>query len=222
MAERSCAGCGLMFSVSERERRMRKWCSEACRLASYRSRNPSYRERDTQNAKNLRLARQLDAGSPIAYATCVECRGLFVRRIPSRGRNICYRRICINRRNARQLDPASRQRSQQRYRNGAPAARTVYTEAKRSADQRRRAIKLGATVKNFKSVEVFERDGWICGLCGESVDSSLSWPHPQSASLDHVLPLSRGGPHSKANSQLAHLSCNVIKGARIDDTEEAA
>ena len=137
MAERSCAGCGLMFSVSERERRMRKWCSEACRLASYRSRNPSYRERDTQNAKNLRLARQLDAGSPIAYATCVECRGLFVRRIPSRGRNICYRRICINRRNARQLDPASRQRSQQRYRDSKPAARTVYTEAKRSADQPR-------------------------------------------------------------------------------------
>lgn len=222
MAERSCAGCGLMVPVSERERNRRKWCSESCRLAAYRSRNPSYRRRDTQHARELRLARRLDAGSPIDFATCVECCELFVQRDPSRRRIICYKKICLYRRNARQQDPASRQRSQQRYRDSKPAARTVYTEAKRSADQRRRAIKLGATVENFKSVEVFERDGWICGLCGESVDRSLSWPHPQSASLDHVLPLSRGGPHSKANSQLAHLSCNVIKGARIDDMEEAA
>ena len=222
MAERSCARCGLEFPVSERERRIRKWCSEACRLASYRSRNPSYRERDTQHARDLRLARQLDAGSPIAYATCVECRGLFVQRIPSRGRSICYQRICINRRNARQQDPALRQQSQQRYRASKPAARTVYTEAKRSADQRRRALRAGATVEKFESIEVFERDGWICGLCAQSVDRALSWPHPQSASLDHVLPLSRGGPHSKANTQLAHLSCNLIKGARIDETREVA
>ncbi len=222
MAERSCAGCGLRFPVSERERNRRKWCSEACRLAAYRSRNPSYRERDTQHASELRLARRLDAGSPISFATCVECCELFVQRNPSRCRIICYKKICLYRRNARQIDPDLRRRSQERYRASKPDARTAYTEAKRSADQRRRALKLGATVEKFESVEVFERDGWICGLCGDPVDKTLSWPHPQSASLDHVLPLSRGGPHSKANTQLAHLTCNVIKGARIDDSQEAA
>lgn len=222
MAERSCAGCGLMFPVSKRERQRRKWCSEACRLASYRSRNPSYRERDTQHARDLRLGRRLDGGSPISYATCVECCELFVQRNPSRGRSICYARICLSRRNSRLADPDLRRLSNKRYRDSKPEARTVYTEAKRSADQRRRALKLGATVEKFKSVEVFERDGWICGLCGDPVDRTLSWPHPQSASLDHVLPLSRGGPHSKANTQLAHLTCNVIKGARIDDSQEAA
>jgi 5-methylcytosine-specific restriction endonuclease McrA len=62
---------------------------------------------------------------------------------------------------------------------------------------------------------VFERDGWTCGLCSEPVDPALSWPDPQSASLDHVLPLSRGGSHTMANVQLAHLGCNVEKGAAV-------
>lgn len=224
MVERSCAGCGQPFAVSGRERNRRKWCSESCRLASYRDRNPSYRERDTRNARDRRLARRLDEGTPIAYATCVECGELFVQRPSSSGRPriLCYAKICLSRRNARLADPDLRRQSQRRYRASRPEARTKYTEAKRAADQRRRALKLGATVEKFEPIEVFERDGWLCGICGSFVDATLIWPHPQSPSLDHVIPLSRGGPHSRANTQLAHLSCNVKKGARTDTIEEAA
>lgn len=35
---------------------------------------------------------------------------------------------------------------------------------------------------------------------------------PMSASVDHIVPLSRGGEHSMANVQCAHLSCNSSKG----------
>ncbi|MSS84495.1 HNH endonuclease [Actinomycetaceae bacterium WB03_NA08] len=62
---------------------------------------------------------------------------------------------------------------------------------------------------------VFERDGWICQLCGGPVDPELKRPDVMSASLDHVVPLSLGGDHSMENSQLAHLSCNSAKGSRV-------
>lgn len=57
---------------------------------------------------------------------------------------------------------------------------------------------------------VFERDGWRCGLCGGHVE-------PEDASLDHVVPLSKGGEHSYANTQCTHWKCNNTKGAKIQE-----
>lgn len=61
---------------------------------------------------------------------------------------------------------------------------------------------------------VGDRDGWCCGLCGQQVDKTLPYPDPMSPSLDHVVPLSRGGAHTYANTQITHLKCNVAKGAK--------
>ena len=66
----------------------------------------------------------------------------------------------------------------------------------------------------YLNAEIFERDGWVCQLCDAPVDRSLNYPDTGSASLDHILPLSRGGHHVHANVQLAHLFCNLSKGAR--------
>lgn len=46
------------------------------------------------------------------------------------------------------------------------------------------------------------------------MDPALKWPERMSASLDHVIPLAAGGPHTPENLQLAHLRCNAKKGAR--------
>lgn len=85
---------------------------------------------------------------------------------------------------------------------------------------RRRAQKLALPAEKFRHEDVYERDGWICGLCTEPVDRELCYPDPMSASLDHIIPLSRGGHHVWENVQLAHLDCNVRKQARI--AEEAS
>lgn len=70
-----------------------------------------------------------------------------------------------------------------------------------------------ATTERFDPFEVFQRDGWVCGLCGVAVDPEPKWPDPMSASLDHIKPLVAGGEHSRQNTQLAHWICNVRKGA---------
>lgn len=92
-----------------------------------------------------------------------------------------------------------------------------WDDRRRNNYHARRALKAGAAAgPAFSNADVFERDGWVCGLCSEPVDRGVSYPDPLSASLDHVVPLSRGGAHSFENVQLAHLVCNVRKGAGED------
>jgi 5-methylcytosine-specific restriction endonuclease McrA len=91
-----------------------------------------------------------------------------------------------------------------------------WTDARRDAYHRRRAlIKGAATGEPVNLADIAERDGWRCGLCDEPIEPALEWPHPASKSLDHVVPLSKGGRHDPSNVQLAHLRCNTVKGARL-------
>lgn len=61
---------------------------------------------------------------------------------------------------------------------------------------------------------VYERDGWVCGLCDLPIDKSLSWPNKWSASLDHVVPQSHMliPDHSALNLRAVHLQCNSMRG----------
>lgn len=50
-----------------------------------------------------------------------------------------------------------------------------------------------------------------CALCGGEVDHGLDWPHPASASIDHVTEWHISRSHALDNLQLAHLGCNLAK-----------
>ena len=67
----------------------------------------------------------------------------------------------------------------------------------------------------------------ICGICGKPVDKTLKSPHPMSATVDHIIPLDKGGhPSDLSNLQLAHRSCNrqksnkLVKEVYAQDEEE--
>lgn len=55
---------------------------------------------------------------------------------------------------------------------------------------------------------VFDRDGWRCHICKGKIDKRKLAPHPKSASIDHLVPLSCGGAHTYDNVRAAHLGCN--------------
>ena len=56
----------------------------------------------------------------------------------------------------------------------------------------------------------------ICALCGKPVDFSLKYPHPLSATIDHIIPVSKGGhPTDISNLQLAHRCCNRAKSDKL-------
>lgn len=65
---------------------------------------------------------------------------------------------------------------------------------------------------------IYERDGWTCQLCDGPVDPDAA-EHADRASLDHVVPQSRGGSHDPSNLRMAHVGCNARRRDRVDDLE---
>lgn len=66
----------------------------------------------------------------------------------------------------------------------------------------------------FSMHDLGERDGWVCGICDEPLDRALKWPDAHSISIDHIIPISKGGPHlAPSNLRLTHLTCNVRRQA---------
>lgn len=87
--------------------------------------------------------------------------------------------------------------------------------------RKRRARLAGVKREPYTTALIAERDGHRCSLCGESVDMTLKFPHPGSASIDHIISISRGGDDTLANVALACLRCNLSKGAG-DGSKEIA
>lgn len=94
----------------------------------------------------------------------------------------------------------------------ATGARLI--RGRRYGDSRRARI-AGLPREVFTKWEIFVRDNWFCGLCAEQISDTLPWPHPRSASLDHIIPLSRGGAHTRENVQASHLFCNLSKNNKV-------
>lgn len=61
----------------------------------------------------------------------------------------------------------------------------------------------------------------VCGICGRLVDKTLKYPNPMCATVDHIIPLNKGGhPSDLENLQLAHLFCNRQKSDKVFDQRE--
>lgn len=61
---------------------------------------------------------------------------------------------------------------------------------------------------------IYERDGWLCGFCGEEVNPQEAHNSPGQATLDHILPRSLGGPDDHSNLRLLHRYCNNVRSNR--------
>ena len=98
-----------------------------------------------------------------------------------------------------------------------PLARLYESKTDRNAAHRaRRQLRISnAAYERFTRREIFERDGWLCQLCGDPVERGPGATRNLSPSLDHVVPLVRGGGHTRANVQCAHWICNSKKTFRM-------
>jgi predicted nucleic acid-binding Zn ribbon protein len=87
-------------------------------------------------------------------------------------------------------------------------------EEKHNWNTKRRLKNKSQFVEKVNRKEIYERDKWICQLCGCKVDKRIKYPHIMSASLDHIIPIAEGGTHESKNCQLAHFICNSKKSNR--------
>lgn len=97
-------------------------------------------------------------------------------------------------------------------------ARNVRSRAYRRA--RTKSIDIQMVNPEITLDEVYQRDNGVCYLCGEKCDKEdYVWKRKglkicggNYPSIDHIKPISLGGPHSWDNVRLAHMSCNSSKG----------
>lgn len=110
----------------------------------------------------------------------------------------------------REWRAANPERTREYHRKVRAARRDYYNEKVRRYQARR----MEATVELVDYEAVGERYGWVCGICGEQMDPTIRGRTSLAVSFDHIIPLSKGGPHMAANLQPAHFGCNARKGNR--------
>lgn len=74
---------------------------------------------------------------------------------------------------------------------------------------RRRAQQKGVTIGEIDYEHILGRDGEFCYIC-----EGVILPE-HSIEFDHVIPITRGGPHSEENIKVVHLNCNRRKHNKL-------
>lgn len=80
-----------------------------------------------------------------------------------------------------------------------------------------RPDRVGSSRTQFeKNARYIYKTQEVCGICGLPVDKDLKAPDPMSKTVDHIIPVSKGGhPSDLSNLQLAHRCCNRQKGDKL-------
>lgn len=87
-------------------------------------------------------------------------------------------------------------------------------EQKHKDEQVRRARKRNSFVANVYRKKIFKRDGHRCHICKGKTNPNAVVPDPKAPTIDHLIPLSRGGTHEPSNVATACFMCNCIKSDR--------
>ena len=106
----------------------------------------------------------------------------------------------------KQTKPLSGFRKDERYRSGHHSVcRECWLILDREYTRKRRRLMDNGKVDYAK---ILERDGMVCHLCGGKIRNR------RDLDFDHVVPLSKGGPHSEENVRPSHRRCNRRKGSK--------
>jgi HNH endonuclease len=191
-----CARCGEMFLNNSmgKTRDVRRYCSRAC----------------------VRLDRAPDTPTAcsVPWEECSECGRWFVAHWHAK---TCSDE-CQQQRYQRQIRESNAKRYKPPVRcvecgtvsvRGSGRRRYCSAKcAKRASKRTERHRRRGGVGQRerFTLLEIAVRDSWRCHLCHRKV-SRKTW------SIDHLIPVSQGGDHTRMNVALAHRDCNARRGA---------
>ena len=230
----NCLYCGSEFEQNIGKGRKRKFCSNYCRhrYRYERLKNEltdatckNCRKQLTRKQKKFCSYECFHISQRIVKGTirvCVVCGSDFEPRVK---RYQCCSLECSSIKGGRTKATKPRERIQKdceicgtqfeyRYFGGANFPKyceVCKTRIEADRTRRRRWVTKYAALEKIIDLHIYERDNWMCQICGEHVNEHIRWPDPMSSSLDHVVPISKGGEHIENNVQLAHLGCNSRK-----------
>ena len=187
-ANKVCEWCGKEFTVPARNAHIARFCSDECRDRDkgHMSWEEHLEELEQQRQERLEKLEE-EREQQLSNLKCVECGSIF------KGTSL-HQKICSH--ECRRV----RRNKQQRL-----------NKDKRINDDNN-------IDKDISLETLYERDKGICYICGGKCDfndnygvngyftAGLNYP-----SIDHIIPLARGGMHAWDNVKLAHHHCNSTK-----------
>jgi 5-methylcytosine-specific restriction endonuclease McrA len=94
------------------------------------------------------------------------------------------------------------------------------SDKKRNYNRARNARIRGVTSEPYTESEVIELYGTTCHLCGFAIDMNaprktglVNWE--RGLHVDHVIPISMGGPNILSNVRPSHALCNLRKSNKL-------
>ena len=215
-----CVVCGKATG----SQRALKYCSNACKIKDFKSKNP---ENLRKYALTLRDKQEkLPKFTKVSRCTCGHCGKQFY---APRKRKYCSNECISASRSTTDWSELICQCCGVGFaadkRNGAPprycqvcdqvVKEKHHRSAQRASKARRRALLKASCVVSFDPFDVFDRDKWRCKLCGVRTPKMKRGTHDDDApELDHIIPLSKGGSHSRENTQCTCRKCNAAKSDR--------
>ena len=222
-----CEQCGKPAhrKLSQTNRKLgsvNRWCSMQCRVAWNAEHNQESRAERKERAlaaskrREDRLANRKPQYSSIWFRSCDKCCEPYVARRSNQ-------RHCSS-------ECAKPERNEVEHRNCESCGSEfitsrldkLYCSDKCRPDRglrkfKQRARHYGVFYEPVNEFQVFNRDGWKCQICGKSTPQQQRGKHkPNSPELDHRVPMSKGGPHTYANTQCSCRECNGAKGNKLN------
>jgi 5-methylcytosine-specific restriction endonuclease McrA len=188
--ERSCTDCGRLLPPSSFYATPKWWCKECVKR-----RAKAAIERRGLEARRAIQKASYERNREKACAAGQEYRNRPDVKEDRRQKAVAYRQ---------QTKEHKREYLRQWYQQHPERARDTY---KRGAGTRR-ARMAEIVTERFTYQEIFERDGGRCRYCGVALD-------PKNWHLDHIIPVSRGGPHTRINACASCPTCNLKKSNKL-------
>lgn len=222
----TCAHCGVGF-VAHQKNKM--YCSNRCKVSAWKAANAD------KHAANRRAEQEARPKcSTVVFNKCNACAKLFVSK---RKRAYCcdgckpkQKSIHVSQIKHSAICKHCGVEFVQRSTGGRPSeycgdecrdaknriikqlCRAAKRKASGSDSHRRRARRYGCKYEHVVINKVLERDGYKCKLCGIKTPKHKRGPFDDDApELDHIVPISKGGPHTYLNTQCACRKCNNLK-----------
>lgn len=183
-----CEWCGQTYTVPARNAHIARFCSDECRDRS-KGHTPleEYLKERNQQKQERRARLEEEREQQLSNLKCIECGSIF------KG-TLLNQKLC------------------------SPECRRVRKNRQQRLSKDKRINHTNNVDKDISLEALSERDKGVCYICGGKCDINDNYEvngyftvGPNYPSIDHIIPIARGGMHAWDNVKLAHHLCNSKK-----------
>lgn len=243
-SSKTCVRCGVVFYPSNYGSQIQKFCSDNCRQNNFQeNKKPLKKPKKIANCRYCDNIYEKEGRSNYCSSNCREKQ---YEKDKNKGRKIRFYKVNCDYCKTKKLSKIKRRycseqcadkhyeikrRNRKRKLKKCKMCKSWHTKKgmycsvycgkkahKHNSSQRMiLARKNGQFDADIDIYKLIERDGGRCYLCGDDVLFSYHYNDPKYPTVEHVIPITKGGTHSWDNVKVACRECNTRKSTTLID-----